>query len=150
NDNSQGSFKMCRKIFPFPHRGTASSFAEQYKKHPDFDKNVRALRDAAVAGVSDKDKQKQLYEHAKAYLKDENDRGASSIGRAQALLIAQTFFGTFLAFGTGLISQKDIFHDWRGYVLMGLLCYIVLLVLLQAFNALKATGTLNYERIGST
>jgi hypothetical protein len=144
---------MCRTVFPFPEWTSDSAYIAKYKKAPGFETNFTDLVTGARA-QTEKENQKQLYEHAKAYLKDETDRGASIIARAQALLIAQTFFGTFLAFGTGLIGQKDLFNglfrDVGGYVLVGLLGYIALLVLLQTINALRATGALNYPRIGTS
>lgn len=140
--------RAVRAILPIPQMEGASTYTERYSAIPQFIDVFQKLR-KTIDGA-DKSKQRCLYEHAKNYLGDENDRGASIMSRAQALLIAQTFFGAFLAFGTGIMGRTESFRGWLALVLILLLIYTVTLVLLLTFNALRATAGLRYPRIGTS
>ena len=137
-----------RAVLPIPQIESAEAYTKRYSSIPQFDEVFQKLRRTVTkCGLS---KQQHLYEHAKKYLGDEDDRATSIMGRAQALLIAQTFFGAFLAFATGILGRTETFRGWLALILILLLSYTITLVLLLTFNAIRATAGLPYPRIGTS
>jgi hypothetical protein len=139
---------LVRMALPFPQLESVSRYIKRYSAIPNYAENFSALEAESRGG--DIEQQKELLAHALRYMLDEDARAASIIGRAQALLVAQTFFGVLLAFGTAMIGRAEIF---TGHWLTGLLCmlgYLIAVVVLLTFNALRATRGLDYVRIGSS
>jgi hypothetical protein len=93
---------------------------------------------------------RELHAHALRCELAEQERGNSITSRAQALLVAQTFFGALLAFSTAIIGRTELFSGWLLFALVTLLAYALLLVILLTLNALRATSGLRYPRIGTS
>jgi hypothetical protein len=92
------------------------------------------------AGRAELKNLKELHAHALRYELAEQERGNSIAGRAQALLVAQTFFSALLAFSTAIIGRNELFNGWLLLALVVLLGYTIFLVILLTLNALRATS----------
>lgn len=139
---------LVRSALPLPQLESAQHYIKRYSSVPSYAENFEALEDESRS--SGLEQQKELLAHAQRYMSDEEARAASIIGRAQALLIAQTFFGVLLASGTAIIGRTEIFTDQRLIVLLWVIGYLIVVVVLLTFNALRATAGLNYLRVGTS
>lgn len=138
---------LTRSVIPFP----ALQSQEDYVKQHSVLANAEAARSLETKADSTGLKNNEhLLAHAIRYELAEQDRGSSISNRAQALLVAQTFFGALLAFSTAIVGRADLFVGWLFGSLVILLGYTLLLVILLTINALRATSGLRYRRTGTS
>lgn len=138
---------VIREIIPFPALQSANSYIDYHEKQA----NAAAIKELeAGAEQAALESVKELLAHAVRYESAENDRGNSITARAQALLVAQTFFGALLAFSTAMVGRSDLVGGWLSSALTALLAYTLLLVIFLTLNAIRATSGLRYRRIGTS
>jgi hypothetical protein len=97
---------LFREIFPFPSIESADAYGTRHSQDPRYGAK-RAALEAASSGAN-LDQQKHFCEYAQQYLAGEQDRASSIISRAQALLVAQTYFGALLALATALMGHTEV------------------------------------------
>lgn len=139
---------IFRKFFPVPEMKSAERFLLEHTQNPLFLQNTNQL-EAATAGRRIP-LQERLYAHARSYLAEEQDRANSAISRAQGLLVAQTFFGILLAFAGAAMGHTEIYKGWHSCPIVALVLYILIQIVLLTYSALRAAGSLEYSRIGSS
>jgi hypothetical protein len=137
---------LFREIFPFPSIESADAYGTRHSQDPRYGAK-RAALEAASSGAN-LDQQKHFCEYAQQYLAGEQDRASSIISRAQALLVAQTYFGALLALATALMGHTEVIGGWGMYFLGVLLAYTVVQLLLLTVNAIRATLGLTYSLPG--
>ncbi len=135
-------------VFPFPELKSAERYRTECSGNPAYDERLSALTVAAKGGGVEQ--QKHLCDYAEKYVANEQERATSIIARAQALLVAQTYFGALLALATALMGHTEFIDRPKIYVLGGLLGYIIFQILLLTLNAIRATSGLNYSAPGVT
>lgn len=135
--------KALKNVVPFFEYQSQDRYVEDYLRAA----NVKAASDLErKARRISANKAKALLEHAVRYEGAEQDRGNSITARAQALLVAQTFFGVLLAIATALVGRPDSFTGWLFVLAVTLLGYTLILIVLLTVYALRATAGLRYRR----
>jgi hypothetical protein len=135
-------------FFPLPQFKSPERYRIECSSNPAYDERLSALRDATKSAALEQ--QKHLCEYAEKYVASEQERATSIIARAQALLVAQTYFGALLALATALMGHTEFIGGQKTYFLGALLVYIIFQIVLLTLNAIRATSGLNYSAPGVT
>jgi hypothetical protein len=138
---------LIRSVIPFPALQSQEGYVRQHSSLANADAARNLEKKAEFTNLK---KNEHLLAHAIRYELAEQDRGSSISNRAQALLVAQTFFGVLLAFSTAIVGRAELFVGWLFGSLVILLGYTLLLVILLTINALRATSGLRYRRTGTS
>jgi hypothetical protein len=138
---------VFHELFPVPSIESANAYRTRYSELPVYKERLAALE--AATSQANLDQQKHFSEYAQQYLKAEEDRASSIISRAQALIIAQTYFGALLALATALMGHTEMIGVSPMYFLGAVLAaYTVLQLVLLTVNAIRATSGIGYSRPG--
>jgi hypothetical protein len=140
--------KILRQFFPMPSFESADQYRERIQKDPAYKERLGALE--VSTRWAKIEQQQHFCTFAQQYVDEQRDLTSSIIGRAQGLLIAQTFLGALLALVTALMGHSELFVGWPMYFLIALLAYTIAQLLFLTWNALRATAGLNYRSPGVT
>jgi hypothetical protein len=138
--------KIFRACFPMPSFESADAYRVRIRQDPAYNERFAALE--AATRWAKVEQQQHFCNFAQQYVDEQRDLTSSIIGRAQGLLIAQTFLGALLALVTALMGHSELFDGWTTYLLFALLAYTIVQLLLLTWNALRATAGLNYRSPG--
>jgi hypothetical protein len=137
---------VFHELFPVPSIESANAYRTRYSQRAIYREQLASLE--AATSQATLDQQKHFSEYAQQYLKGEEDRASSIISRAQALIIAQTYFGALLALATALMGHTEMIGGSPMYFLGAVLAYTVLQLVLLTVNAIRATSGIGYSLPG--